>query len=83
MTFADLFRHRWQDVPDGEICENGVDRCYNRKMSEDQHKALTDKYKFDIWKYYAAGMDCGKAKGKPGEPDMYVPLAFSGVHVPC
>lgn len=41
-------------------------------MEETQHKALTDKYGFDIYTYYASQMDCGKNGAKFGEPDMYV-----------
>jgi len=52
------------------MCENSVDKCEYLPMSETQHKALTDKYHFDIYQYMKAQIDCGKSKGKFGEPDL-------------
>lgn len=41
-------------------------------MSETQHRALTDKYGYDIYNYMKSQMDCAKSGGTAGEPDLYV-----------
>ncbi|KAK3714082.1 hypothetical protein LTR37_008111 [Vermiconidia calcicola] len=55
-------------------------------MEETQHKALTDKYGFDIYTFYASQMDCGKSGDTFGEPDIETlpesgetPLCWYGV----
>lgn len=39
-------------------------------MSATQHRALTDKYGYDIWRYLKAQMECAKSRGEPGAPDL-------------
>ncbi|KAK3708408.1 hypothetical protein LTR37_011504 [Vermiconidia calcicola] len=67
-------------------CPESQDRCEYFLMEETQHKALTDKYGFDIYTYYASQMDCGKNGAKFGEPDIETlpesgetPLCWYGV----
>ncbi|KAK3051184.1 hypothetical protein LTR09_007580 [Extremus antarcticus] len=82
-----LCTNLWQWYPDGTGCPEGSpDRCQYIVMSETQHKALTDKYGYDIYTYMKSQIDCAKSGGTPGKADFdnlledgATPLCWFGV----
>ncbi len=70
-SFADGFSSHARRYPDGTGCPEGSpDRCQYIVMSETQHKALTDKYGYDIYTYMKSQIDCAKSGGTPGKADF-------------